>query len=116
MPVYATRKLRNTAAALMLLSGLTHVGQLWFNVLDGEVIIAALLGMFYLLISLGLSGQSRFSLWIAVLLPATGAFLASPRVLANPQQALLLWHILADLGVVLLCLYILFKTRHAEMD
>lgn len=115
MPVYATRKIRNSAAALMLLSGLTHVGQLWFVPLGGEVLVSALLGIVYLLISLGLSGQSRFSLWLAVLLPATGALLAASGP-PDRTDLLWLWHIAADISIVLLCAQVLFRTRHARMD
>jgi hypothetical protein len=116
MPVYATRNLRNLAAALMLLSGLTHVGQLWFVKLNGIALLAALLGMFYLLISLGLSGQSRFSLWLATGLPAAAAYAAVLKPETRLLPTLWPWHIAADIAVPCLCLYILFRTRHSRMD
>ena len=116
MPVYATRKLRNLAAGLMLASGLTHVGQLWFVALDGEVLVGALLGMFYLLISLGLSGQSRFSLWIAVVLPTMGVYLGLQSLAQTIASPLEWWHLLADSAVAISCAYILVKTRHVVMD
>ena len=116
MPVYATRKIRNLTAALMLLSGLTHIGQLWFVKLGADVVIAALLGMFYLLIGLGLSGQSRFTLWIASVLPAAGAAAGISLLLDNMHQPLLLWHVAADTLVATMCIYILIRTRHADMD
>ncbi len=116
MPVYATRKLRNIAAALMLLSGCSHIGQLWFVELDAAAMIGALFGMFYLLIGLGLAGQSRFTLWIAIVMPVAGAFGAFQRL--NPQslEPLLVWHMFADFLVILICAFILFETRHVEMD
>ncbi len=116
MPVYATRKIRNLTAALMLLSGLTHIGQLWFVKLGADVVMAALMGMFYLLIGLGLSGQSRFTLWIASVLPAAGAAFGITRLLGNIYQPLLLWHVAADTLVVTMCIYILIRTRHSDMD
>jgi hypothetical protein len=116
MPVNATRKLRNLAAALMLVSGLTHVGQLWFVKLDGEALLAALLGMFYLLISLGLSGQSRFTLWLAIALPAAAATGAILEPESSPLPALLIWHVAVDIAVAGFCAYILFRTRYSEMD
>ena len=116
MPVYATRNLRNLAATLMLLSGLTHVGQLWFVKLGGYALLAALLGMFYLLISLGLSGRSRFTLWLASCLPAAAAYAAVLKPETRLLPTLWFWHIGVDIAVTCLCLYILFRTRHSEMD
>jgi hypothetical protein len=116
MPVYATRNLRNLAAALMLMSGLTHIGQLWFVKLDGNVLLAALLGMFYLLVSLGLSGRSRFTLWLASCLPAAAAGAAVLKPETRSLETLWIWHIGADIAVPCLCLYILYRTRHSEMD
>lgn len=116
MPVYATRKIRNIAAALMLLSGCSHIGQLWFVELNSVALVGALFGMFYLLIGLGLAGQSRFTLWIAILLPMMGATGATLRLNPGAVQPLLAWHILADTLVILCCAYILFRTRHVEMD
>jgi hypothetical protein len=116
MPVYATRNLRNLTAVLMLLSGLTHVGQLWFVKLNGIALLAALLGMFYLLISLGLSGRSRFTLWLASFLPAAAACVSVLKPEASPLPVLRLGHLGVDITVSCLCLYILFRTRHSEMD
>ena len=56
MPVFATRKLRNIGAALMLLSGLIHIGSLWFNELNSVTLVVASFGVFYFLIGLGLAG------------------------------------------------------------
>jgi hypothetical protein len=100
----------------MLLSGLTHIGQLWLVKLDAQALMAALLGMFYLLIGLGLAGQSRFTLWIASALPAAAAVLGLTLLAGNISQPLLLWHVAADILVATLCIYILFHTRHADMD
>ena len=113
MPVYATRKLRNLATALVLVSGISHVAQLWFVELDGPALITALIGMFYLLICLGLAGASRFTLWIGVFIPALAAGIS---VSLLPQQPMLLVHTATDAVVIAICGYILVRTRHAEMD
>jgi hypothetical protein len=34
----------------------------------------------------------------------------------NIKQPLLLWHVAVDFLVVALCLHILYRTRHANMD
>ena len=116
MPVYATRKLRNLAAALIIASGLTHIAQLWFVRLEGTVLLTALLGVFYLLIGLGLAGQSRFTLWIAVVLPATVGATVLGQLTVVQITPLLVWHLLVDVVVASLCANILYRTRHAEMD
>lgn len=116
MPVYATRKLRNLAATLMLLSGLSHVGQLWFRELDGMALITALLGMFYLVLALGLSGQSRFTLWVSSVTVCASGMAGSQLLDLDALDPLLAWHLAVDALVVPLCLYVLFRTRHSEMD
>ena len=43
MSVYPTRKARNIAAFLTLLSGFSHVAQLWFRETDGTALLTAAL-------------------------------------------------------------------------
>jgi len=116
MPVFKTRKLRDLAAALMLLAGITHVGQLWFYSLSGTTIFAALFGMFYFLIALGLAGKSRFSLWVAVMIPALGVVGGTQRYISPSPVELTLLNVAINLLVIFLCLYTLYRTRHSEMD
>ncbi len=116
MPVFQTRKLRNLAAGLTLLSGTTHVAQLWFVELDGPTLFAALFGIFYFLLGLGLAGQSRFSLLLGLVVPAVGSAAAGMRLSLGLGSGLAYFHIFADLLIIGLCAYILVKTRHAEMD
>lgn len=116
MPVYETRRLRNLAAALMLLSGLTHSAQLWLTELGATAVTSALVGLFYLLVALGLSGQSRFSLWAGLLVPITGSLATAGQWADASSQALPAWHLLVDILVIGLCAYVLFRTRHELMD
>ncbi len=116
MPVYATRKIRNLAAALILLSGLTHVGQLWFVELARAALLTAIFGMVYLLIGLGLSGRSRFTLWVAIVIPLAGATAGTTQWASYAPDPLQIWHLLADSIVPALCVYNLYRTRFAEMD
>ena len=116
MPIYATRKFRNAAAALMLMSGITHIGQLWFRDTTPLNLLIGLVGVYYLLLTLGLAGQSRFTLWVTaastILSGAAGSTLWNPEA----PDALLAWHLTVDAGVALICTYLLFRTRYAEMD
>jgi hypothetical protein len=116
MPVFETRKFRDLAAALMLLAGVTHVAQLWLYALSGTTVLAALLGMFYFLIALGLAGRSRFSLWVGVMIPGLGAAAGLQFYLSRPPVELTLLNVCINSLVVILCAYTLFRTRHAEMD
>ena len=116
MPVVTTRKLRNISAALMLAEGFTHIGQLWLFKLDSTVIYAALFGVVYLLIGLGLAGHSRFTLWIGVVVLALGAYGGYLRYYIFEPELLTLAHIGANMLVVAICTYILFRTRHTSMD
>ncbi len=116
MSVYATRKFRNAAAMLMMLSGITHVGQLWFRDTTPLNLATALIGMYYLLLALGLSGRSRFTLWITSVSVLAGAAATSSLWTPGSPNPLLLWHLTADALVAALCLYLLFRTRYADMD
>ena len=68
-------KLRNLAATLITLSGITHIAALWLRELNGMALADALLGAVYLIIGIGLFGQSRFSLFMAIVIPAVAAAL-----------------------------------------
>ena len=116
MTVYRTRKVRNLAALLFMLSGLSHVAQLWFRDTDGAALLTALLGMLYLLLALGLSGQSRFALWATSVTAIPGAAAGTLLLSPDPFDPLVVWHYAVDGTVAALCLYILYRTRFAEMD
>jgi hypothetical protein len=116
MSVYPTRKARNIAAFLTLLSGFSHVAQLWFRETDGTALLTAAAGMIYLLLGLGLSGQSRFALWATTVTAAAGASAGRSLLSAGTSELLLRWHLLADLMVAMLCVYILYTTRDVDMD
>ena len=102
--------LRNTAATLMCLSGILQIAALWLRELTGAALVDGLWGTVYLVIGLGLFGQSRFSVFMAILMPsaATGALFYT---LGQPQQMYNL-RIAVDAIVVLLCAMVLWETRH----
>jgi hypothetical protein len=72
--------------------------------------------MLYLLLALGLSGQSRFALWATSVTAIADA--AAIGVFSSPtaQHPLVMWHCAIDGIVAILCLYILYRTRLADMD
>ena len=69
-------RMRNIAATLLTLSGISHIATLWFRDIDGTTLAGALMGSLYLIIGIGLYGQSRFALFMAIVVPGTGAWLA----------------------------------------
>ena len=104
MPVLETRKLRDLSAALMLLAGITHVAQLWIYTLSGATIFAAMFGMVYFLIALGLAGNSRFTLWTGVIIPALAVVAGEPH---QPPSTLDLAPL--NLGINILVLFLCLK-------
>lgn len=66
-------RLRLLAAILITVSGIGQVTMLWFRELTGEAVIDALLGVVYIIIGIGLQGQSRFTLFMAIGVPAAAA-------------------------------------------
>lgn len=70
MPNRATYLMRQLAALLVTASGLWQIAGLWLGDLDAAHLLSALVGAVYLLIGLGLFGQSRFTLFVAIAVPA----------------------------------------------
>ena len=116
MPATTIRRVRNTAAVLMLTSGISHIAQLWFRDVDARALLLGLAGMYYLVLALGLSGRSRFTLWITIASVAASAGFGLSQWSPQQPEILLAWHILADATVALLCVYVLYQNRYALMD
>ena len=116
MSVYRPRKARNLAACLTFVSGFSHVAQLWFRETDGTALLTAAVGMIYLLLGLGLAGQSRFALWATTAAALAGVSAGSKLLSAGTSEILILWHLLADVLIAVLCVYVLYTTRDLEMD
>ncbi|MBN7798300.1 hypothetical protein [Parahaliea mediterranea] len=76
MPTRYTYLMRQLAALLITASGLWQIAGLWLGELDAAHLLTALVGAAYLLIGLGLFGQSRFTLFVAIALPAAMLWLA----------------------------------------
>ena len=110
MPNRLISFLRAVAACLLCLSGLAHIAALWHRELTGMAIGDALLGAVYLIIALGLFGQSRFSLFLAVVVPAlVTAWLYHTLPLPGQVQTLRMG---VDLSVALLSALVLWSVRN----
>lgn len=66
-------RLRTAAAMIATASGTGHIAALWFRDLDAAALNGALFGTLYLIIGIGLFGQSRLSLFLAIVIPACGS-------------------------------------------
>lgn len=107
-----TERLRNTAATLITACGISHIAELWLRDIDITALAGALFGAGYLIIGIGLFGQSRFVLFLAILLPMAGIRLA----LNNLQIESLTLLGLAQLGsaclVIIFSALVLYAVRH----
>ncbi len=104
--------LRNCAALLLLLSGLAHIASLWFRELTMETLGGALLGTLYLFIALGLFGQSRFTLFIAILIPGLACWLQLTGDAPGNMTDLQLSGLVINTCVIGSSAYILWRVRH----
>lgn len=59
------------AGILLIGSGSGRIASLWFRELNGDAVLALLVGAVYLIVGTGLFGQGRFSLFPAIALPLT---------------------------------------------
>jgi len=97
------------AAALLIVSGVTHVAQLAVYSLEPHVIGAASFGIIYFGIGILLLRGSRAGLWLAVTLPSVGGVLGVWRFIFVHRNPFSVFHVAIDLLVVPLCAYILLR-------
>lgn len=99
------------AAILATISGAGQCVTLWLLPTTPGLLLIALSGSFYLLLGLGLFGISRFSLFLAIILPPLrGWFGIYP--LDIPAWELL--RIATDLSIALLCIPPLWASLHPD--
>ncbi|GMU91677.1 MAG: hypothetical protein AMXMBFR4_07350 [Candidatus Hydrogenedentota bacterium] len=108
------RRVRTVAAGLMLLSGVTHVAQLFVYPSQYHVIGAATFGGIYFLIGLFLLGRRRAPLWFGAILPAIGGILGIIRFINLHRNPFSVFHVLIDLIVVPACIYLLTRKTQPE--
>lgn len=103
---------RNSAATLLTLSGLSHIAELWFRDISDSALTGALFGSLYLIIGIGLYGRSRFTLFMAIAVPAAGIRL----VLLNTDIAALSLleraQLSAELSVMVFSAIVLIAVRN----
>ncbi len=103
------RYLRNSAALLIIASGVGQVAALWLRELTAAALADALLGAVYIIIGIGLFGRSRFTLFMAMAVPgATTIWLlrSQPQIPAGYAA-----HIMVDILIVLISAAVLWQVR-----
>jgi hypothetical protein len=110
MPNNPVSFLRTLAASLICVSGIGQIAALWLRELNDTALADGLLGSVYLIIGIGLFGQSRFSLVLAIIIPAT-AISVILYTQPQPEQPYNL-HIAIVLVVVLCSTIELWRVRH----
>jgi hypothetical protein len=95
------RLLRTFAAILITLAGAALITALWFRELTETAVIDAVLGAIYLIIGIGLFGRSRFTLFVALVVPALDAAWLLHRTPAASLDAVQAARLSLDLLVVL---------------
>jgi hypothetical protein len=99
--------LRKVAAVLMMVSGVTHVVQVFVYGTEFSVVFAAVYGAMYFFIGVGLWGHSHTVLWLGAILPAIGGLLGIYRFFFLHNNPFSVFHVLIDLIVVPSCIYLL---------
>lgn len=109
MPV---ARLRNIAATLLTLCGISHIALLWLRDINLPLLLSVSFGAVYLFIGIGLYGQSRFALFTAIIFPGLGAALALSTYPATSFSSLGLGQLASDFVVIAISTWVLFKVRH----
>jgi hypothetical protein len=94
---------RGLAATLLTISGVTHVLQLVLHGPTQDALGAALFGVAYFGIGIGLFGSGRRALALGACVPALGAVLALGRYGLTGADPFVLFHVLVDLVVAPIC-------------
>lgn len=105
------RRLRTFAAILITLAGAAQITALWFRELTGMAVLDAVLGAIYLLIGIGLFGRSRFTLFVALVVPALDAAWMLHRAPAAALDAVQVTRLAVDLLVALSAALVLARWR-----
>lgn len=111
MPAQPLPAARRLAGALLMVSGITHVAQLFVYGHAGHVIGAAAFGLAYFLIGAWLLRPGRPALWFATILPTIGGILGVLRFLTLQPNPFSVFHVLIDLVVVPIGIGLLIRRR-----
>jgi uncharacterized membrane protein HdeD (DUF308 family) len=108
---------RRVAAILMLISGVTHVAQLFVYPENHSAWGASIFGGIYFVLGLYLHrSKGRAALWLTAVLPTIGGALGVWRFLHLHPNPFSVFHVAVDLVVVPCCIYLLIRRDAAPKD
>ena len=96
---------------LIMASGVGQVALLWFHDLTADTLTGAFVGVVYIIIGIGLLGQSRFTLFVAIAIPLAAAALLLNVVPGGAPGALQIIRLVVDLLVVICSTLVLANSR-----
>ena len=108
------RRLRTFAAILISLTGAAQITALWFRELTEMAVLDAVLGATYLIIGIGLFGQSRFTLFLALVVPGVDAAWILQRTSSVALDEVQLLRLVADGLVALSAALVLASWRRSQ--
>ncbi|MDJ0713353.1 MAG: hypothetical protein QNJ54_03915 [Prochloraceae cyanobacterium] len=108
------KHLRKLAATLMLISGVTHILQLFVYPAEFHVLGAAAFGVVYFIIGILLLGYSRTALWLGAILPSIGGVLGIYRFIFLHPNPFTVFHVAIDLVVIPICTYNLIRKKRSS--
>lgn len=101
---------RQIAGVLMLISGVTHVVQLFFYPANHSAWGASIFGAIYFALGVYLlRSDARAALWLTTILPSIGGTLGMWRFLHLHRNPFSVFHVAVDLIVVPCCIYLLVR-------
>ena len=104
------KQLRRNAGLVLFASGFSHVAQLWIYGIVPHILVSVGLGLCYIMIGLGLLGQSKTSLWLGSIIPPVGALGSVWRYTDYGHDPIVLAHLAVNIVVSLICIRLLFIT------
>lgn len=104
-------RLRVLAAMLIMASGVGQVALLWLRDLTADTLTGAFVGVVYIIIGIGLLGQSRFTLFVAIAIPLAAAAVLLNVVPGGAPSTLQIIRLTVDLAVVICSTLVLANTR-----
>ncbi len=104
-------RLRVLAAILITTSGVGQVALLWFRDLNADTLTGAFVGVVYIIIGIGLLGQSRFALFVAIVIPLAAATVLLNVVPGGAPATLQIIRLSIDLLVITSSALVLANSR-----
>jgi hypothetical protein len=109
--------LRRLAGVLMLASATTHLSEPFIFPFSLPLVVATLYGFSFLAIGIFLLRSGTRVLWWGAILPLSAAILGtSNALLKGSMHPMTRWHLLVDLLVGPICIYLLRHTQLARVS